>query len=103
MIFCLGTSLDGEIVNAPVIKNHIAGKFLISEKQIEDTNPVNGSMVAMVAETDQEMVGNAVQAGRTALKRDWGSSSAEERSGLPHAVADGIETRYDDFVQAETA
>ncbi len=90
-------------MNAPIIKNYIAGKFLTSEKQIEDTNPVDGSMVAMVAEADREMVDNTVRAGRTAPTSDWGSSSAEERAGLQHAVADGIEKRYDDFVQAETA
>ena len=49
------------------------------------------------------MVDKAVQAGRTALKGDWGSSSAEERAGLLHAVADGIEKRFDDFVDAEIA
>ncbi len=90
-------------MNAPVIKNYIAGNFLTSEKQFEDINPVDGSMVAMVAEADREMVDKAVQAGREALAGEWGSSSAERRASLLHAVADGIENRFDDFVQAEIA
>ncbi len=90
-------------MNAPVIKNYIAGNFLTSEKQFEDINPVDGSMVAMVAEADREMVDKAVQAGREALAGEWGSSSAEERAALLHAVADGIESRFDEFVQAEIA
>jgi aminomuconate-semialdehyde/2-hydroxymuconate-6-semialdehyde dehydrogenase len=90
-------------VSPPVIKNYIAGKFLSSDKQFKNTNPVDGSLVAMVAEADREMVDMAVQAGREALKGDWGSSSAEDRAALLHAVADGIEKRFDDFVEAEIA
>ena len=90
-------------MSSPVIKNYIAGNFLSAEKQFENTNPVDGSVVAMVAEADREMVNNAVQAGRNALRGGWGSSSAEERADLLHAVADGIEKRFDDFVQAEIA
>ena len=90
-------------MNAPVIKNYVAGNFLTSEKQFEDINPVDGSVVAMVAEADREMVDKAVQAGREVLRGEWGSSSAEERASLLHAVADGIEKRFDDFVQAEIA
>ena len=90
-------------MSPPVIKNYIAGKFLSSDKQFKNTNPVDGSLVAMVAEADREMVDMAVQAGREALKGDWGSSSAEDRAALLHAVADGIEKRFDDFVEAEIA
>ena len=90
-------------MSPPVIKNYIAGKFLSSDKQFENTNPVDGSLVAMVAEADREMVNSAVQAGREALRGDWGAASAEERAALLHAVADGIEKRFDDFVQAEIA
>lgn len=96
-------SLHGEIVNTPAIKNYIGGKFLKSDKQFEDINPVDGSLVAMVSEADREMVDNAVQAGRDAMDGEWGASSAEERATLLHAVADGIDKRFDDFVAAEIA
>jgi aminomuconate-semialdehyde/2-hydroxymuconate-6-semialdehyde dehydrogenase len=92
-----------ENVSSRLIKNYVAGKFLSSERQFEDTNPADGSVVAMVAEADREMVDNAVSAGRDALNAGWGSGSAEERANLLHAVADGIEKRFDDFVAAEIA
>lgn len=90
-------------MNAPVIKNYVAGKSLASRKQFEDINPVDGSLVAMVAEADREMVDKAVRAAREALQGDWGGYPAGERARLLHAAADGIEERFDDFVAAEIA
>jgi aminomuconate-semialdehyde/2-hydroxymuconate-6-semialdehyde dehydrogenase len=90
-------------VSSPVIENYIAGKFLSSERQFKNINPVDGSLVAMVAEADREMVDNAVRAGREALNGEWGSYRAEDRARLLHSVADGIEKRFDEFVDAEIA
>lgn len=90
-------------MTTPAIKNYVGGKFLISGKQFEDINPVDGSLVAMVAEADREMVDRAIQAGRDSLKGEWGASSAGERARLLHALADGIERRFDEFVEAEIA
>jgi aminomuconate-semialdehyde/2-hydroxymuconate-6-semialdehyde dehydrogenase len=90
-------------VSTPEIKSYIGGKFLISGSKFEDINPVDGSLIAMVAEADAEMVDNAVRAGRAALNGPWGSASAEERAKLLHAIADGIERRFDEFVEAEIA
>jgi aminomuconate-semialdehyde/2-hydroxymuconate-6-semialdehyde dehydrogenase len=90
-------------VSSPVIKNYVAGKFLSSEKLFQNTNPVDGSVVAMVAEAGREMVDYAVRAGREALNGTWGSYSVEDRARLLHAVADGIEKRFDEFVDAEIA
>lgn len=91
------------MVSSRLIKNYIAGEFLSSEKQFEDTNPADGSVVAMVAEADRKMVDNAVQAGRDALNGEWGYFSVEQRARLLHVVADGIEKRFDNFVDAEIA
>ena len=90
-------------MTSPVLKNYIAGEFLSSKKQFEDINPVDGSLVAMVAEADREMVDTAVQAGREALKGEWGAASPQDRAALLHKVADGIDKRFDDFVDAEIA
>jgi len=51
-----------ETVNSPVNKNIVAGQFLQSKKRFEHTHPVDGSIVAMVAEAGREMVDDAVQA-----------------------------------------
>ncbi len=90
-------------MKSPAIKNCIAGGYTSSKKQFEDINPVDGSLVAMVAEADREMVDKAVRSGREALDGEWGRASAEQRAGVLHAVADGIEKRFDDFVDAERA
>ena len=90
-------------MTSPVLNNYIAGEFLTSKKQFEDINPVDGSLVAMVAEADREMVDKAVESGHEALAGEWGAASAEQRAAILHAVADGIEKRFDDFVDAEIA
>jgi len=51
-----------ETVKSPVNRNIVAGQFLQSKKQFEHTNPVDGSIVAMVAEAGRQMVDAAVQA-----------------------------------------
>ncbi|MFQ6005677.1 MAG: 2-hydroxymuconic semialdehyde dehydrogenase [Woeseia sp.] len=90
-------------MNPPVFKNYVAGEFLSSKNRFEDVNPVDGSLVAMVAEAGREMVDKAVRAARDALQGEWGRYPAGERARLLHAVADGIEKRFDDFVAAEIA
>ena len=54
-------------MKSPVSKNVGARQFLQSKKQFEDANPVDGSMLAMVAEAGRKMVDNALQAGHEAL------------------------------------
>lgn len=97
------TAIRRGIVSSPVIENYVAGKFLSSDRKFEDINPVDGSLVAMVAEADREMVDKAVQVGHEALAGEWGATSAEERAAVLHAVADGIDKRFDDFLDAEIA
>ena len=58
-------------MKSPANKDYVAGQFLQSKKQFEHTNPVDGSIVAMVAEAGREMVDNAVRAGREALQDEW--------------------------------
>lgn len=55
----------------------------------------------MVAEADREVVDQAVQAARDGLKGEWGSFPPERRAAMLHLVADGIEKRFDEFVNAE--
>lgn len=90
-------------MSSAVIENYIAGNFLSSEKLFTNTNPVHGSVVAMVAEADRKMVDNAVRAGRETSDGEWGAYSPEDRARLLHSVAAGIEKRFDEFVDAEAA
>ena len=86
-----------------IYKNYIAGEFISSNRLFDDINPVDGSLIAKVAEADKVMVENAVIAAKIALKGEWGRISLLERCKLLRQMADGIEARFEDFVDAEIA
>ena len=83
--------------------NFIGGEYVRSARTFEDRNPVDGSLVAHVAEAGQVEVDAAVHAAREALSGPWGRLTPGERAELLRAVADGIEARFDAFLAAEIA
>jgi len=85
------------------LRNYIGGRFTDGVGWFADINPVDGSLIARVAEAGREEVDRAVAAARAALAGPWGRMGVAERSRLLHAVADGIEARFDDFLAAEIA
>ncbi|MFQ3334412.1 MAG: aminomuconate-semialdehyde/2-hydroxymuconate-6-semialdehyde dehydrogenase [Woeseiaceae bacterium] len=90
-------------MTSKIYKNYIAGEFISSDRFFDDINPVDGSLVARVAEADKLMVEKAVVAAKMALKGEWGKLPLVERCKLLRRIADGIEARFDDFVDAEIA
>ena len=84
-------------------KNYINGQFAGSDKQFAKINPVDGTVVAQVHEADRSMVDAPVRAAKAALKGPWGRMPLQARVDLLRKVADGIEKRFDDFLQAEVA
>lgn len=84
-------------------RNYVDGRWMDGQRQFEDVNPTDGSVVALVHEADQAMVDSAVSAGHRALKGPWGRTTVAERARLLYAVADEIERRFDDFLAAEMA
>jgi aminomuconate-semialdehyde/2-hydroxymuconate-6-semialdehyde dehydrogenase len=85
------------------ILNYIDGQFVRWKRGFPDVNPANGAVIAEVSEADQELVNDAVNAARTALQKEWGRLSVRERAARLYRVADAIEARFDDFLQAEVA
>jgi aminomuconate-semialdehyde/2-hydroxymuconate-6-semialdehyde dehydrogenase len=79
---------------------HTAGQ---SGKSFRKLNPVDGSLIGMVAEAGRADIDAAVAAARAALDGPWGSMSVAQRVDLLHGVADGIQKRFDDFLEAEMA
>ena len=73
------------------------------KRSFVDLNPADGSVIAQVAEADQELVDDAVRAARKALQGEWGRLGIRERAARLHKVADAIEARFDCFVAAEVA
>jgi len=84
-------------------RNYVGGRFLEQGRAFANTSPVDGRVIGTAMEADARTVDAAVAAARSALRGDWGLMSLQARCKLLHAVADGIERRFDAFVEAEMA
>ncbi len=85
------------------VRNFIAGAYVASAKTFDKRSPVDGALIARVAEAGQAEVDAAVAAARAALDGPWGKITPAERGELLYAVANEINNRFDDFLQAEVA
>ena len=85
------------------VKNFINGEYRESSESatFENVNPCTGEVFGRVHEASREDVDAAVRAARSALKGPWGRMTSDERSKLLHAVADGVDKRFDEFLEAE--
>lgn len=87
------------------VRNFIDGAFVdaASGRRFDKFSPVDGQLIASVAEAGAPEVDAAVGAARRALAGDWGRMTTDQRAAMLHAVADEITRRFDDFVAAEMA
>ncbi len=83
--------------------NFIDGRFVATGKTFDNRNPATGRVIGPVHEAGAAEVDAAVQAARRALKGDWGRMSTVKRVEVLYAVADEINRRFDEFLQAEVA
>ncbi|HET6222313.1 MAG TPA: 2-hydroxymuconic semialdehyde dehydrogenase [Dongiaceae bacterium] len=83
--------------------NFIAGEFVATTKTFENRAPADNRLIGLVHEAGSAEVDAAVRAARAALQGEWGRMSVARRVELLHAVADEINCRFDDFLQAEMA
>jgi aminomuconate-semialdehyde/2-hydroxymuconate-6-semialdehyde dehydrogenase len=88
-----------------LVTSFIDGVFRPAEgaRLFDKRSPVDGQVIARIAEAGQAEVDQAVRAARAALSGDWGRMSVDQRSAMLYAVADEITRRFDDFVAAEMA
>jgi len=84
-------------------RNFIAGEYVATGRTFDKRNPATGRVIGPVHEAGAAEVDAAVRAARAALKGDWGRMSTVKRVELLYAVADEINRRFDDFLQAEVA
>lgn len=85
----------------PRIHNFIGGEFVAGHRTFAKINPATGARAGDVYEADKALVGRAVSAARDALEGAWSRLAPAARGKLLHRIADGIEARFDDFVNAE--
>jgi aminomuconate-semialdehyde/2-hydroxymuconate-6-semialdehyde dehydrogenase len=99
------SSVPKPAADAPRVLNFIAGEFVAarSGRTFENRSPVDGRLVSLVSEAGEPEVDAAVRAARAALAGPWASMDIAKRSEMLYAVADEINRRFDDFLQAEVA
>ncbi|MDO8252539.1 MAG: aldehyde dehydrogenase family protein, partial [Rhodoferax sp.] len=86
-------------------KNFINGDYVtnVSGRTYEKRNPVDNTMIGLVHEAGKPEVDAAVAAAKAALQGPWGQLSVVDRVAMLDAVANEINRRFDDFLQAEIA
>ena len=82
-------------------RNFVGGQFVATNRSFEDINPATGKVYAEVHEAGADLVDEAADHARKALKGDWGKTTPEQRAALLDKIADGIERRFQDFLEAE--
>jgi aminomuconate-semialdehyde/2-hydroxymuconate-6-semialdehyde dehydrogenase len=85
------------------LQHFIGGEFVDSAdgRTFESLTPIDGSVIATVAEGGAAEVDRAVAAARTAFG-DWSRMDPTERARILHRVADGIDARLDELAEWET-
>jgi aminomuconate-semialdehyde/2-hydroxymuconate-6-semialdehyde dehydrogenase len=82
-------------------KNYVDGRWVGSDRRFADVNPVDGQRIGDVHEADRATVDEAVRSARRALAGAWGRTSPTDRSALLYRIADEIDRRCEDFLEAE--
>ncbi len=88
--------------NLRELRNFVGGAFRETGNTFENTTPVDGTLLSHVHEATRELVNEAVDAARKAYRTTWGRLPLNERCNLLYAVADAIDARSDEFIEAET-
>jgi aminomuconate-semialdehyde/2-hydroxymuconate-6-semialdehyde dehydrogenase len=87
------------------ILNFVNGEYVAAKsgKTFENRSPVDNRLVGIVSEAGKEEVDAAVRAAQAALEGPWAAMDTAKRSELMYAVADEINRRFDEFLDAEVA
>lgn len=87
------------------VLNFIDGEYraAASGKTFENRSPTDNRLVGRVSEAGEPEVDAAVRAARAALRGPWGEMDTGKRGELLCAVADEINRRFDEFLEAEVA
>ncbi|MEY1661038.1 2-hydroxymuconic semialdehyde dehydrogenase [Isoalcanivorax beigongshangi] len=84
-------------------KHFINGHYVASASgnTFENRTPVDNSLIGLVHEAGKAEVDAAVRAAHAALRGPWGALTQAERTALLNKVADRINQRFDEFLDAE--
>lgn len=82
------------------LTSYINGKFVDREHYFDNINPVDGQVISHISEANHQMIDEAVAA---AKKSEWALLSVKERCALLNKVADVMQAREQEFIDAEIA
>jgi aminomuconate-semialdehyde/2-hydroxymuconate-6-semialdehyde dehydrogenase len=85
------------------LQNFINGTYVPPKngQYIDNFEPATGQVYALIPDSDEEDVVDAVEAAEKAFPI-WSNMSIEERSQILVRLSEGIEKNMDEFVQAES-
>jgi aminomuconate-semialdehyde/2-hydroxymuconate-6-semialdehyde dehydrogenase len=83
-----------------MLTSYINGKFVDNEHYFDNINPVDGSVISKISEADHQMIDNAVAAAKNS---EWPKLTVNERCVLLNKVADLMQEREQEFIDAEIA
>ncbi|QKG27528.1 2-hydroxymuconic semialdehyde dehydrogenase [Actinomadura verrucosospora] len=84
-------------------EHYVGGVFRSDGPAFPLFSPADGAEIGGVPEAPREVVDDAVAAAREAVRGPWGASGVEERAAAMRRIADGIQARFGEFVDAEVA
>ena len=79
----------------------VEAEFVETGVWLDNLNPRNGARINRVAEANEVLLDRAVHSAKEAASK-WGRESVSQRSEFLLAIAEGIESRFDEFVRAES-
>lgn len=85
------------------ILNFIDGEFTQGDSgcTFDAVSPIDGKVFGVVHEAQQAEVNAAVFAAKKALSGPWGQIKLADRVDLLYGIADGINARFEEFLEAE--
>lgn len=84
-------------------RSFVNGEYVSPESWAEDIDPATGRAHARYGVATAAQIGDAVEAAGGALDGEWSRLSMQDRIGLLYRIAEGIEARFDEFLEAECA
>lgn len=85
------------------LRNFVGGAFVDGGRPFDVFDPATGVVHAIAHEADAAIVDQAVKAAQAAVDGEWGRMTLAKRRALLMALADRIEARFDEFLEAEIA
>ncbi|MDO5499832.1 MAG: 2-hydroxymuconic semialdehyde dehydrogenase [Propionibacteriaceae bacterium] len=83
------------------LPNFINGTYVETGETFDVLYPITGQVTAQAHKAGQAEVDAAVAAARAALGGPWGKMSQADRSKMVKAIAEGVQKRFDEFLEAE--